>query len=478
LPPLINQPPPVFFYWQNLLDETAPKAETNETHKSQCVAPNPAASAAMGAGFSSAGAVEIPANTGALLSQFAGPATRTHSDPMWQSLLSSCDETPLVAIDPNLLDRGLRPTCVALCKHTRNTAHLTTLLQHASRLLRAVRADMAEPPVRATNIVVFATCLLKHHVEFSARRGEAWREACSRPPSEGGSAPTPAVMRSFLETVVHTLAKKDSPSKHLYALHLVCVRCLTTVCATALFDIQRRDETNANTNTNENAKGNHPGFEVLAMTCVDTRCDWVRNRASVNSGDALVHALLSRVGEREGAPKLKNGKKKRAGALFTVQTKRSDKTRSRGKKETSLATRFANAFSFVTGDRETKDNEHDVPAPLADACCRLLSVLVTFPVDVNVFLETARAARSASETVVSTTRTTGTDGNGQKTTNRPTQSPNLPSVDFASLIKTLSARVAVLDESGAHRISQISTVCRLSRVITEGTSHFQTDPFP
>ena len=188
----------------------------------------------MGAGFSSSGGVEIPEETSALLASFAGPATRTHSDPLWASLLASCDDAPLASIDPRRLERALRPTCVALCHHDRKTAHLTTLLLHAARLLRAVRVDQAENPTRAVNAVVFATALLKHLVEFGD--AGAFARACASPPAEGGSTHTTTVMRTFLEALVEAIARRDSPSKHCYVLHLFCARALTVVCATALLE--------------------------------------------------------------------------------------------------------------------------------------------------------------------------------------------------------------------------------------------------
>ena len=172
----------------------------------------------MGAGFSSSGGLEIPEETGSLLASFAGPATRAHSDPLWASLLASCDDAPLASIDPRRLERALRPTCVALCRHDRKTAHLTTLLLHAARLVRAVRADQAETPTRAVNAVVFATALLKHLVEFGD--AGAFARACASPPAEGGSTHTTTVMRTFLEACVEAIARRDSPSEHCYVLHL------------------------------------------------------------------------------------------------------------------------------------------------------------------------------------------------------------------------------------------------------------------
>ena len=341
----------------------------------------------MGAGFSSSGGVEIPEETSALLASFAGPATRTHSDPLWASLLASCDDAPLASIDPRRLERALRPTCVALCHHDRKTAHLTTLLLHAARLLRAVRVDQAENPTRAVNAVVFATALLKHLVEFGD--AGAFARACASPPAEGGSTHTTTVMRTFLEALVEAIARRDSPSKHCYVLHLFCARALTVVCATALLE-------DAFSFEDEGGTAKHPGFAALAETCAETRADWVSNRASANATDALIAALASRVAERApppkpGSPTARASSAERRGGYGLRGAAR--------RKTPSLAARFASAFSFsfTTGSADREDDAMRGTTPLADACARLFLVLVTFPALANPFREAARACADAAE---------------------------------------------------------------------------------
>ena len=346
----------------------------------------------MGAGFSSSGGLEISEETGTLLASFAGPATRAHSDPLWASLLASCDDAPLASIDPRRLERALRPTCVALCRHNRKTSHLTTLLLHAARLLRAVRADQAETPTRAVNAVVFATALLKHLVEFGD--DGAFAEVCASPPAEGGSTHTTTVMRTFLEAVVEAIAKRDSPSKHCYVLHLACARALTVACATALFEDCSGEKDKEEDVTFATATAKHPGFAALAETCADARADWVPNRASANATDALIAALASRVAERAEAPKPDD--------LFAAgRTSRSGGGGARRGKTPSLAARLASAFSFggaVGASSSSADGDEDTPdTPLADACARLLLVLVTFPARANPFREAARACADETE---------------------------------------------------------------------------------
>lgn len=413
----------------------------------------------MGAGFSSSGGIEIPEETSALLASFAGPATRAHSDPLWASLLASCDDAPLASIDPRRLERALRPTCVALCRHNRKTAHLTTLLLHAARLLRVVRVDQAETPTRAVNAVVFATALLKHLVEFGD--DGAFAQACSSPPAEGGSTHTTTVMRTFLEAIVEAIARRDSPSKHCYVLHLVCARALTVVCATALSENVYEDA-DARGVTGANRTAKHPGFAALAKTCADTRADWVSNRASANATDALIAALASRVAERAAAPK--------PGDLFVGEASffSAAGQPARGgepqRKAPSLAARFASAFSFggvVRGSSISADRD-DLPhgaTPLADACARLFLVLTTFPARANPFREAARACADETETRrtpnarggTSETRTTNEtlasrpNANARESLSKAARAaPNrVPVVvDHGALLETLSAFLA------------------------------------
>ena len=413
----------------------------------------------MGAGFSSSGGIEIPEETSALLASFAGPATRAHSDPLWASLLASCDDAPLASIDPRRLERALRPTCVALCRHDRKTAHLTTLLLHAARLVRAVRADQAETPTRAVNAVVFATALLKHLVEFGD--AGAFARACASPPAEGGSTHTTTVMRTFLEAIVEAIARRDSPSKHCYVLHLVCARALTVVCATALSENVYEDA-DARGVTGANRTAKHPGFAALAKTCADTRADWVSNRASANATDALIAALASRVAERAAAPK--------PGDLFVGEASffSAAGQPARGgepqRKAPSLAARFASAFSFggvVRGSSISADRD-DLPhgaTPLADACARLFLVLTTFPARANPFREAARACADETETRrtpnarggTSETRTTNEtlasrpNANARESLSKAARAaPNrVPVVvDHGALLETLSAFLA------------------------------------
>lgn len=408
----------------------------------------------MGAGFSSSGGLEIPEETGSLLASFAGPATRAHSDPLWASLLASCDDAPLASIDPRRLERALRPTCVALCRHNRKTSHLTTLLLHAARLLRAVRADQAETPTRAVNAVVFATALLKHLVEFGD--DGAFAQACASPPAEGGSTHTTTVMRTFLEAVVEAIAKRDSPSKHCYVLHLACARALTVACATALFEdcAGEKDEDKKDVDF-ATATAKHPGFAALAETCADARADWVPNRASANATDALIAALASRVAERAEAPKPDD--------LFAAgRTSRSGGAFARRGKTPSLAARLASAFSFggaVGASSSSADGDDDAPAtPLADACARLLLVLVTFPARTNPFRDAARACADETETGRTSNaskRETSSASNASNTSSRNSNAREFLSkavrgapnrvpvvVDHRALLETLSAFAA------------------------------------
>ena len=417
----------------------------------------------MGAGFSSSGGVEISEETSALLASFAGPATRAHSDPLWASLLASCDDAPLASIDPRRLERALRPTCVALCRHDRKTAHLTTLLLHAARLVRAVRADQAETPTRAVNAVVFATALLKHLVEFGD--AGAFARACASPPAEGGSTHTTTVMRTFLEACVEAIARRDSPSEHCYVLHLACARALTVACATALFADASANATDADARVSANP---HPGFAALAETCAETRADWVSNRASANATDALIAALASRVAERAPPPKL--------GRLFAVGEARVSSAERRGgygfrgaarRTTPSLAARFASAFSFsfTTGsaDRDDDDDAMRGTTPLADACARLFLVLVTFPARANPFREAARACADAAEPRRTPNAPRGQKGTKETKETTPLSAPNnnknntreflakaargapnrVPvAVDHGALLETLSAFLA------------------------------------
>lgn len=446
LPPL--KPPP----WRiHLSEEFRPSFEgfvarrhldlDHNKKKSKCVA-HPAGGT-MGAGVSSSGAVEIPESMRSLLSQFAGPATRTHSDPLWVSLLASCDETPLCSLDPAKLDQSLHPTATALCKHNRNTAHLSTFLLHAARLLRTVRAEQADVPTRAINAVVFATSLLKHHVEFAD--AEVWREVCSLPPSEGGSSSNAlAVMRTFLEAVVHTLAKRDSPSKHMYALHVVCVKVLSVVCATALF-------CNPNDGSDSKAKSNHHGFDVLAKTCTETRVDWVPNRVSGNTMDAFVAGLLSRIAERRAAPK----SKKKQSLVFVPA--------SDNKRKETLASRFVSAFAGITGGSNSGiSNKTEQPAPLADACARLVLVLVTFPMEnkneTNPFRSAFQNCRDDAESSSATTNHSTSikpydakqsDENPKNKANKTPPVSRKITVDHALLLKTLCAQMGTQSEQAA-----------------------------
>jgi hypothetical protein len=367
----------------------------------------------MGAGFSSSGGVEISEETSALLASFAGPATRAHSDPLWASLLASCDDAPLASIDPRRLERALRPTCVALCRHDRKTAHLTTLLLHAARLVRAVRADQAETPTRAVNAVVFATTLLKHLVEFGD--AGAFARACASPPAEGGSTHTTTVMRTFLEACVEAIARRDSPSEHCYVLHLACARALTVACATALFADASANASDADARVS----AKHPGFAALAETCAETRADWVSNRASANATDALIAALASRVAERApppkpGSPTARASSAERRGGYGLRGAAR--------RKTPSLAARFASAFSFsfTTGSADRDDDAMRGTTPLADACARLFLVLVTFPALANPFREAARACADAAEPRRDAERAAGTERNERNERNDAT----------------------------------------------------------
>ena len=410
----------------------------------------------MGAGFSSSGGVEISEETSALLASFAGPATRAHSDPLWASLLASCDDAPLASIDPRRLERALRPTCVALCRHNRKTSHLTTLLLHAARLLRAVRADQAETPTRAVNAVVFATALLKHLVEFGD--DGAFAQACASPPAEGGSTHTTTVMRTFLEACVEAIARRDSPSEHCYVLHLACARALTVACATALFADASADASDADARVS----AKHPGFAALAETCAETRADWVSNRASANATDALIAALASRVAERAPPPKpgsptaRASSAERRGGYGFRGAARR---------KTPSLAARFASAFSFsfTTGSVDREDDAMRGTTPLADACARLFLVLVTFPAPANPFREAARACADAAEPRRTPNAPRGQKGTKETKETTPLSAPNnnnnntreflakaargapnrVPvAVDHGALLETLSAFLA------------------------------------
>ena len=408
----------------------------------------------MGAGFSSSGGVEISEETSALLASFAGPATRAHSDPLWASLLASCDDAPLASIDPRRLERALRPTCVALCRHDRKTAHLTTLLLHAARLVRAVRADQAETPTRAVNAVVFATTLLKHLVEFGD--AGAFARACASPPAEGGSTHTTTVMRTFLEACVEAIARRDSPSEHCYVLHLACARALTVACATALFADASADASDADARVS----AKHPGFAALAETCAETRADWVSNRASANATDALIAALASRVAERAPPPKpgsptaRASSAERRGGYGFRGAARR---------KTPSLAARFASAFSFsfTTGSVDREDDAMRGTTPLADACARLFLVLVTFPAPANPFREAARACADAAEPRRTPNAPRGQKGTKETKETTPLSAPNnnntreflakaargapnrVPvAVDHGALLETLSAFLA------------------------------------
>ena len=404
----------------------------------------------MGAGFSSSGGVEIPEETSALLASFAGPATRTHSDPLWASLLASCDDAPLASIDPRRLERALRPTCVALCHHDRKTAHLTTLLLHAARLLRAVRVDQAENPTRAVNAVVFATALLKHLVEFGD--AGAFARACASPPAEGGSTHTTTVMRTFLEALVEAIARRDSPSKHCYVLHLFCARALTVVCATALLE-------DAFSFEDEGGTAKHPGFAALAETCAETRADWVSNRASANATDALIAALASRVAERAAAPTPGEPFIVEPGSFSSAAGRRALELAARRRKTPSLAARFASAFSFggVVGASSSSADEDDGPhgaTPLADACARLFLVLTTFPARANPFREAARACADETEarrtpnetrTKHETVSSFGKSANAREFLSKAARgAPNrVPVVvDHGALLETLSAFLA------------------------------------
>ena len=404
----------------------------------------------MGAGFSSSGGVEIPEETSALLASFAGPATRTHSDPLWASLLASCDDAPLASIDPRRLERALRPTCVALCHHDRKTAHLTTLLLHAARLLRAVRVDQAENPTRAVNAVVFATALLKHLVEFGD--AGAFARACASPPAEGGSTHTTTVMRTFLEALVEAIARRDSPSKHCYVLHLFCARALTVVCATALLE-------DAFSFEDEGGTAKHPGFAALAETCAETRADWVSNRASANATDALIAALASRVAERAAAPTPGEPFIVEPGSFSSAAGRRALELAARRRKTPSLAARFASAFSFggVVGASSSSADEDDGPhgaTPLADACARLFLVLTTFPARANPFREAARACADKTEarrtpnetqTKHETVSSFGKSANAREFLSKAARgAPNrVPVVvDHGALLETLSAFLA------------------------------------
>jgi hypothetical protein len=240
--------------------------------------------------------------------------------------------------------------------------------------------------------VVFATALLKHLVEFGD--DGAFAEVCASPPAEGGSTHTTTVMRTFLEAVVEAIAKRDSPSKHCYVLHLACARALTVACATALFEDCSGENDKEEDVTFATATAKHPGFAALAETCADARADWVPNRASANATDALIAALASRVAERAEAPKPDD--------LFAAgRTSRSGGGGARRGKTPSLAARLASAFSFggaVGASSSSADGDEDVPAtPLADACARLLLVLVTFPARANPFREAARACADETE---------------------------------------------------------------------------------
>ena len=408
----------------------------------------------MGAGFSSSGGVEISEETSALLASFAGPATRAHSDPLWASLLASCDDAPLASIDPRRLERALRPTCVALCRHDRKTAHLTTLLLHAARLVRAVRADQAETPTRAVNAVVFATTLLKHLVEFGD--AGAFARACASPPAEGGSTHTTTVMRTFLEACVEAIARRDSPSEHCYVLHLACARALTVACATALFADASANASDADARIS----AKHPGFAALAETCAETRADWVSNRASANATDALIAALASRVAERApppkpGSPTARASSAERRGGYGLRGAAR--------RKTPSLAARFASAFSFsfTTGSADREDDAMRGTTPLADACARLFLVLVTFPALANPFREAARACADAAEPRRTPNAPRGQKGTKGTKETTPLSAPNnnntreflakaargapnrVPvAVDHGALLETLSAFLA------------------------------------
>ena len=194
------------------------------------------------------------------------------------------------------------------------------------------------------------------------------------------------------------------------------------------------------------------GFAALAETCADARADWVPNRASANATDALIAALASRVAERA---------RRRNRMTCSPRDERVARRRRRRERR-SLAARLASAFSFggaVGASSSSADGDDDAPAtPLADACARLLLVLVTFPARTNPFRDAARACADETETGRTSNaskRETSSASNASNTSSRNSNAREFLSkavrgapnrvpvvVDHRALLETLSAFAA------------------------------------